>query len=78
MPGVEAFLHLPPSVLRPNRLVKEPGIIKSKPHSPSSSNLPTECPEKTIPTWPAAAALLLALLTLSRGIGESVQFLIVV
>ena len=78
MRGVEAFLHFPPSVLRANRLFEETGIPRYKPHSPSSSEHPTEHPEKTIPTWPVVAALLLALLAPSRGTGKSVQFLIAV
>ena len=78
MRGVEAFLHLPPSVLRANRLFEETGILRSKPHSPSSSEHPTERPEKTIATWPVVVALLLAPLAPSRGTGESVHFLIAV
>ena len=42
MRGAEAFLHLPPPILRANRLFEETGILRSKPHSPPSSKHPTE------------------------------------
>ena len=72
MRGVEAFLQLPPPILRADRLFEETGILRSKPHSPLSSKHPTERSGKTIPTWPVVAALLLALLAPSRGNGKSV------
>ena len=78
MREAEAFLYLPPSVLRVNRLFEETGILRSKPHSPPSSKHPTERSGKTIPTWPVVAALLLAPLAPSQGTGKSVQFLIAV
>ena len=78
MRGAEAFLHLPPSILQADRLFEETGILRSKPHSPPRASIQQSVPKETIPTWPAVAALLLALLAPSQGIRKSVQLLIAV
>ena len=75
MRGAEAFLHSPPPVRQVNRLFEETWILRSKPHPLPSSKHPTERSGNTIPTWPVAATLLLALLAPSRETGKSVQFL---
>ena len=37
-----AFLHLPPSILRADQLFEGTGVLRSKPHCPSSSKHPAE------------------------------------
>ena len=75
MRGAGAFLHSPPPILQVDRLFEETGILRSKPHPLPSTNHPTECSGKIIPTWPVAATLLLAPLAPRQVTGKSVQFL---
>ena len=42
---------------------------------PPRASIPQSAPEKTIPTWPVAVALLLIPLAPSQATGKSVQFL---